>query len=48
MAWKAMPAPETVRLQLADEKGQPLANHKIEECEARNRLVVTMKDDHGD
>lgn len=37
-----------VRLQLTHEKGQPWSDLMIEECEAPNRLVVTMKDDFGD
>lgn len=39
---------KVVRLQLVHEKGQPWTNVMIEECEAPRRLVVTMKDDHGD
>ncbi|EJM97846.1 SRPBCC family protein [Phyllobacterium sp. YR531] len=37
-----------VRIQLVYEKGKPWAKMMIEECEAPNRLVVTMKDDFGD
>jgi hypothetical protein len=37
-----------VRLQLVHEKGQPWTNVTIEECEAPRRLVVSMKDDHGE
>lgn len=47
--WEGDAAPgNIVRLQLVHEKGQPWANMMIEECDAPNRLVVTMKDDYGD
>lgn len=48
-AWEGDAGPgKVVRLQLAHEKGQPWTDLKIEECQGPGRLVVTMKDDHGD
>jgi uncharacterized protein YndB with AHSA1/START domain len=47
--WQGDAGPgKIVRLQLAHEQGQPWANVMIEDCEAPRRLVVSMKDDHGD
>jgi uncharacterized protein YndB with AHSA1/START domain len=47
--WEGDAGPgKAVRLQLAHEKGQPWTDLKIEECQAPRRLVVAMKDDHGE
>ncbi|UDF33065.1 UNVERIFIED_ORG: SRPBCC family protein (plasmid) [Roseateles sp. XES5] len=47
--WEGDAGPgKIVRLQLLHEKGQPWTNVMIEECEAPRRLVLTMKDEHGD
>ena len=47
--WEGDAGPgKTVQLQLAHENGQPWTNVMIEECDAPRRLVVTMKDDHGE
>lgn len=47
--WEGDAAPgKIIRVQLLHEKGQPWANVMIEECEAPRRLVISMKDDHGE
>lgn len=47
--WEGDAGPgKVVRVQLLHEKERPWANVMIEECEPPHRLVIAMKDDHGD
>jgi uncharacterized protein YndB with AHSA1/START domain len=47
--WEGEAGPgRVVRLQLAFENGQPWNDVLIEECEAPRRLVIAMKDEHGE